>query len=58
MKLYKKIKKKDNKGYFFVANPMIYSFNKPKIPLNLLKVKHPIQKTTQENFIIKDITQF
>jgi len=53
MKHYK-IKKRENKGSIFIANPMVSSFNKPKFPLVLLEVKNPLQKKL-EKFTVEKI---
>jgi hypothetical protein len=39
MKSYKKIKKRESKGPIFIANPMVSSFKKPKLPLILFPDK-------------------
>lgn len=53
MKPYSKIKKRENKGKIFIANPMVCSFEKPKFPLVLLEVKNPLKKTS-ENFVVEN----
>lgn len=57
MKPYSKIKKRKNRGYFFVPDPMVTSFKKPKIPLSLIVVRHPLKKTNSEKFVIEEIIQ-
>jgi hypothetical protein len=58
MGFFKDIKIRKERGYVFVANPMIYSFKKPKLPLLLIESKNPIKKPPTKEFIIENIKQF